>query len=204
MATSEFIDYYELLQISPKAELETVQRVYKMMALRYHPDNQETGDLAQFLLLNHAYETLADPRRREEYDFLHGTRRSEPLAPSKVFETKDFEGGVDGESNRRMGVLCYLYSRRRNNPDDPGLTAWELTETMSFAREDMVFAIWYLQEHNYIRQDDRNDYSITGHGVDFVEKKFPENRLIQQLLKAAEDGTYRTPGPKDAPANQQG
>ena len=34
----EFIDYYELLQISSNAEPETIQRVYHMLAARYHPD----------------------------------------------------------------------------------------------------------------------------------------------------------------------
>jgi hypothetical protein len=30
MTPSEFTDYYELMQISPNAELETIQRVYRM------------------------------------------------------------------------------------------------------------------------------------------------------------------------------
>ena len=57
----DFIDYYELLQISPNAELETIQRVYKMLATRYHPDNPETADQDRFVPLTHAYETLSDP-----------------------------------------------------------------------------------------------------------------------------------------------
>ena len=36
MSDSGFVDYYELLQISPNAEPETIQRVYKMLAQRYH------------------------------------------------------------------------------------------------------------------------------------------------------------------------
>jgi len=34
-----FVDYYELMQISQNAELPTIQRVYRMQAARYHPDN---------------------------------------------------------------------------------------------------------------------------------------------------------------------
>ena len=44
MAESGFVDYYELLQISPNAEPETVNRVFNKLAQRYHPDNPETGD----------------------------------------------------------------------------------------------------------------------------------------------------------------
>ena len=39
-----FVDYYEVLQISQNAELETIKRVFKMLAVRLHPDNPATGD----------------------------------------------------------------------------------------------------------------------------------------------------------------
>ena len=34
------IDYYEVLQISPNADPDTVHRVYRLLAQRFHPDNQ--------------------------------------------------------------------------------------------------------------------------------------------------------------------
>ena len=37
-------DYYEILQISPNADQETVRRIYKIQAQRFHPDNLESGD----------------------------------------------------------------------------------------------------------------------------------------------------------------
>jgi hypothetical protein len=44
-----FVDYYELLRVSPGAELESIQRVHRALAARYHPDNTETGDIERFL-----------------------------------------------------------------------------------------------------------------------------------------------------------
>ena len=44
--TDVFQDYYEVLQLSPKADQETIDRVYRMLVKRYHPDNQETGNNA--------------------------------------------------------------------------------------------------------------------------------------------------------------
>src|SRR5579864_2742301 len=73
-----FVDYYELLQISPNAELETIQRVYKMLAARYHPDNPETGDLDKFRLLNSAYETLSDADLRRNYNVMYEQRGAQP------------------------------------------------------------------------------------------------------------------------------
>ncbi len=40
----EFADYYEVLELSPAAETETIHRVYRLLAARYHPDNAQTGD----------------------------------------------------------------------------------------------------------------------------------------------------------------
>ena len=60
MAVSS-INYYDLLQINPRAEIETIERVYRIMAARYHPDNQQTGDAERFRLLTEAYQMLRDP-----------------------------------------------------------------------------------------------------------------------------------------------
>ena len=54
----DFVDFYELMQISPGAEVETIHRVYRMLAQRFHPDNPETGDTEKFLALTPAHETL--------------------------------------------------------------------------------------------------------------------------------------------------
>ncbi len=198
MPDSDFIDYYELLQISPNAEVETINRVYKMLATRYHPDNTETGDLARFLLLNQAYETLADAGLRSSYNALYEEHKVQPIG---LFETKEFSIGVDGEANRRMGILCLLYNRRRSNPDDPGLSLLEFEAMMSFAREHLLFTMWYLKEQGLLRSDDNSDFVITGVGVDYVETHLPNNRLLYRLLKAAESGGTSTVG-DETPGSQ--
>lgn len=183
-----FVDYYELLQISPNAEPETIHRVYKMLAQRYHPDNPETGDVDRFLLLNQAFETLADPALRTSYNAIYEDHRARPI---DLFETKEFAIGVDGESNRRMGILCLLYTRRRSDPDDPGISLLEFESIMSFPREHLLFTMWYLKEQNLLCMEENSDYSITGKGIDYVEEHLPNNKMIYRLLKAAESGGTR-------------
>jgi curved DNA-binding protein CbpA len=189
MPDNGFTDYYELLQISPNAEIETIQRVYKLLAARHHPDNTETGDLDKFLALKRAFETLTNPGLRGEYDAIYQQRNTGPI---ELFELKEFSIGVEGEANRRMGILCLLYNRRRANPEDPGLSLLEFESMMSVPREHLMFTIWYLREHNCVRQDDASDYVITGDGVDYVETHLPSNKLLYRLLKAAESGATRT------------
>ena len=38
------LDYYEVLQVNEKADPETIHRVFRLMAQRFHPDNGETGN----------------------------------------------------------------------------------------------------------------------------------------------------------------
>ena len=189
MSDPAFVDFYELLQISPNAEAETVHRVFKMLAQRYHPDNPETGDTELFVLLNRAFDTLSNRELRSSYDILYQEHRAKPI---ELFETKDFTIGVDGEANRRMGILCLLYTRRRSDPDDPGISLLEFESIMSFPREHLLFTMWYLKERNLLQMDDASDYVITGHGVDYVEEHLPSNKILYKLLKAAESGSTRT------------
>jgi len=186
---SEFVDFYELLQISPNAEKETIERVFKILAARYHPDNTETGDVDRFVRITQAHEVLTDPQMREAYDLHYKQNYAEPIG---LFELKEFAMGIDGEANRRMGILCLLYNRRRSNPDSPGLSLLEFESMMSSAREHLMFTMWYLKERNCIRQDEHSDFVITGDGVDYVETHLPSNKLLYKLLKSAESGTSRS------------
>jgi len=185
-----FIDYYELLQVSPTAEQETIVRVYKLLASRLHPDNTDSGDLDKFLLLTQAYETLSDPDRRAQYDMEYQLWQNQSM---HVFELEDFATGIDGEASRRMGVLCLLYHRRRTNPDDAGISILDLEMLMTFPREHLMFTVGYLQEKQCLRSTENSNFVITAAGIDFVEEHLPGHRVLYKLLKSAETGTSRAP-----------
>src|SRR5215471_187188 len=71
VAASEFIDYYETLEISPNANSETIERMFRYFAQRYHPDNRQTGDRSRFDVIVEAHNTLRDPVKRAQYDINH-------------------------------------------------------------------------------------------------------------------------------------
>jgi curved DNA-binding protein CbpA len=61
-------NYYRILQVQPDAPMEIINSCYRtlMHKLRHHPDLG--GDHWNASIINAAYETLSDPRRRAEYD----------------------------------------------------------------------------------------------------------------------------------------
>jgi curved DNA-binding protein CbpA len=194
MEESAFVDYYELMQISPNAEPETIKRVFRLLAARYHPDNPETADPDRFVLLNDAHRILMDPATRAAYDLTCRAKREEPL---NIFNLKEFAVGIDAENNRRMGILCLLYTHRRSNDDRPGMSLLEFEALMSFPREHLMFTVWYLQSKHLIQRGEESDYAITAEGVDHVEKYLPSNNALHLLLKAAETGSSHSASTTD-------
>ena len=54
MTSEPSVNYYDFLQINPRAEIETIQRVYRILASRYNPENKQTGDAERFQILTEA------------------------------------------------------------------------------------------------------------------------------------------------------
>ncbi|MEQ8786844.1 MAG: J domain-containing protein [Pirellulaceae bacterium] len=63
-------DYYKTLGISRNATPEDIQKAYRKMARKYHPDMNPDDESAkkQFQDVQRAYEVLNDPEKREMYD----------------------------------------------------------------------------------------------------------------------------------------
>jgi len=175
-------DYYEALQLSPKADIETIHRVYRIMATRFHPDNPESGDQERFLLLSEAYRVLSNPESRARYDALREVDTPKPLP---MFQARAFVDEKQGEANRRLGVLCLLYAQRRRNHEHPSVSLLELEELMAIPREYLEFTLWYLKQKRYVEMNQGADYSLTAVGVDFVEEHTPAHAMMRKLLQGA-------------------
>ena len=175
-------DYYEALQISPNADPDTIQRVFRLLAQRFHPDNQETGNEGRFRLLHEAYLTLNDPEKRAQYDVRHQAVRQERwrFATSSSTCDNDFEL----EQHVRYMVLEILYSRRRAEQNNPGLSPMELEQLTGRPREHLEFSLWYLVQKKFLSRTDNSNLTITADGVDYVEQN-SQSRLQRLRLTAA-------------------
>lgn len=64
------IDYYEILEVHPKASQEIIKKAYQTLAKKYHPDIFPNKDEATRIMsiLNEAYSILSNEKKRMEYD----------------------------------------------------------------------------------------------------------------------------------------
>jgi curved DNA-binding protein CbpA len=63
---SEQPEYYRVLGVDPRADLDVIHRAYRELARRFHPDL--SGDDAQMKVINVAWFVLRDSERRASYD----------------------------------------------------------------------------------------------------------------------------------------
>lgn len=167
MTTAQTKDWYETLQISPNADTDTIHRVFRLLAQKFHPDNQETGDAARFRELHEAYTVLSDAEQRAQYDVTYEPLRRERwrLAANASAMDNDF----DREQQMRCTVLEILYTQRRTDVAKPSLSNLDLAQLTGQPREHLEFTLWFLAQRKLVIRDDRSNLTITADGVDFIE-----------------------------------
>jgi curved DNA-binding protein CbpA len=177
------VDYYEVLQVSDTAETETINRVYRIFAQRYHPDNRETGNEARFREITEAYHVLSNPERRAQYDATNQNRRRDRWR--LVSEGAQSENNFELEQAARLTVLEALYTKRRIEPHSPGIYLRELERMVGRPREHLEFTIWFLNQKKLISTDDSRMY-LTADGAEYLEESYRSN-LQRKRLQPAND-----------------
>ena len=103
------VDYYEILQVHPRASQEMIKKVYRtlMGELGAHPDLGGDEDRAK--LINEAYAVLGDPETRRAYDAARGLRAWGPEgqgAPGRPWGGGPGSGGSPaGDLERLAGFV---------------------------------------------------------------------------------------------------
>jgi hypothetical protein len=185
-------DHYEVLQVSSRADSDTIQRVFRHLAKRYHPDNPDSGDAARFKQLLESFEVLSDPERRARFDVVH-TERIERRW--RVFDQAAAKDEIQVDRRMRTAILSVLYTARRNDAERPGLGEVDLERLLGCPESHLRFHVWYLRENGLIQRTERGTLAITATGVDVVlEAGGPAGTGVGLLEAGGEDTDGRMDG----------
>jgi curved DNA-binding protein CbpA len=163
MPDSSLPDHYETLQVSPHADRETIERVFRHLANRYHPDNKESGDSDKFSELVNAHQVLSDPASRAAYDVHYEQVRETRW---KIFNQESAVSEITSDSRVRVAILSLLYVARRNDPSEPGIGIVELERVLACPQHVLQFQLWYLRENTWVERLVTGHFAITASGVD--------------------------------------
>ena len=187
MPEQSFSDYYESLQISPNADLDTIERVYRLLAKKYHTDNDASGDIGKFESITEAYKVLANPQKRAAYDVNYEKSKNHQWKTiARAFNSE----GFDTDRQIRRTILSILYTKRREDPSNAGVGIVQLETLMEWPGETLDFHIWYLKEKKLIERTEIGGFEITAEGVDKIETEgliLRKDRLLTNASEAIVD-----------------
>jgi hypothetical protein len=190
-----FVDYYDLLQLSATADTDTIERVFRHLAKKWHPDNKESADPDRFRLIVEAQRILTNPETRAAYDVRYQDYwNSKWKLVSEAGDTTTFSD----DRETRESLLSLLYVQRRRDPRRPGLSDYDMARLVGKPFELVEFHVWYLKAKGWVERLDTGQLSISAQGVDQVEQG--RLRLRNDHLLAApesKEGRSKRPGTAD-------
>ncbi|MDG6105855.1 DnaJ domain-containing protein [Dactylosporangium aurantiacum] len=114
-------DYYEVLGVERTAGQEEIQRAYRRLARRYHPDiNKDPDAEERFKRINQAYEVLSDAKKRARYDRFGEAWRHVP---------EDYDGPVPGGDGHQGGGRR-VYVNTGGGFDEAGFAGVDLDDLL--------------------------------------------------------------------------
>ena len=107
------MDYYEALGVKKDSSAQDIKKVYRKLAMKYHPDRNKDDKEAEekFKKISEAYAVLSDPEKRKQYDSFGDSGFQQRYSQEDIFRgfdlgdiLKEFGLGGRGGGFRATGV----------------------------------------------------------------------------------------------------
>lgn len=99
----QLINYYDILNIEPTADLDTIKKAFRSEIALYHPDNNKSeGAKARFDLIVEGFDILSNPKKRKAYDQMLRSREANSpvlVTPEAEFQYKEWKKEAKKKSN---------------------------------------------------------------------------------------------------------
>ncbi|MFC1494766.1 DnaJ C-terminal domain-containing protein [Thermodesulfobacteriota bacterium] len=114
-------DYYKILGVTKSASDEEIKKVYRKLAMKYHPDRNKDDKVAEgkFKDVSEAYAVLSDKEKRQQYDMFGSEGFQNRYSQEDIFRDFDIgsifsEFGFGGKG-RAHGGFGNIFGGRGNN-----------------------------------------------------------------------------------------
>ncbi len=111
-------NYYEILEVNKNASPEIIEKAYKTLAKKYHPDLQSEENKKQgeeiFKQINEAYEVLSNEEKRKQYDMT--LEESNPLNEQ-----------IEELYHENVDLKQQIYNMKQNNKNSSNETNYSKT-----------------------------------------------------------------------------
>lgn len=158
------VNYYEILEVSEKASKEVIEKAYKALAKKYHPDlNKDNPKEAEAKMkeINEAYEILINDTKRAYYDRILSAKRTIDNKKANMNNASSTNSGnsqVHNESNRNIedyNTISYSNGYYTDNDDNFFVNTKNMDEKtkkkLQAKLQERYLEAYdsYLREHGY-------------------------------------------------------
>lgn len=104
------LNLYEILEVSEKASKEVIDKAYKVLAKKYHPDLQEEKDKQNAEIkmkqINEAYDILCNDEKRREYDIKLEEERQQKI----IEKERQIKQQANEQNNYEQNIYAQQYA----------------------------------------------------------------------------------------------
>lgn len=135
-------NYYSILGVTPDSSDAEIKSAFKKLARKFHPDVNPSG-AEMFKDVCEAYETLADSKKRLQYDTINGffktqkTRTSSEKAQQEYTKTKSDEPVKKEDFSKKINDIFEEFTKKKKIKSTP-ILGEDIHEEISITLKEAV------------------------------------------------------------------